>query len=96
MGFLAGVDWSVVGVGALVSCVVVTVVALVVVGLRTWEGQQVVVQAGVRVVKLLLGWIEVWLAGQVVQQVRVLGAGMMVGDGRLARVREARRLVGEL
>jgi hypothetical protein len=96
MGFLAGVDWSVVGVGALVACAVVTVVGLVVMGMRTSDGRELAIAAGVRLVKLLLGWIEVWLAVRLGQQVRELGAGMIVGDGRLARVREARRLVGEL
>ena len=98
MGFLAGVDWWVVGVGALVSCVVVTVAALVVVGLRTGDGRELAVAAGVRLVKLLLGWVEVWVAGQLARgsTSSSLRAAPIVRDGRLARVREARRLVGEL
>ena len=91
------------GLGALVLAVC-AVVALVVVGLRTGEGRELVTAAGVRVVKVLLGFIERWMGGQldaVVSSRRPVGeAGEVDEVGyltvRLAQVRKARRDVGGL
>jgi hypothetical protein len=64
--------------------------------------QELVAVAGVRVVKVLLWWLEGWLVWRV-KGVRVAGRsgsplypGFGFSDGRLARVREAHRLVSEL
>ena len=65
---------------------------LVAMGLRTGEGQELAIAAGVRLVKILLAWLEVWLKmqldGQLSSVENVVGSGraaVYVGDGRLAQ-----------
>ena len=72
---LGGVDWSAVAGWALLGLGVVAVVALVVVGLRTAQGRELVTAAGVRVVKVLLGFMERWMGGQLEAVVSSRAAG---------------------
>jgi hypothetical protein len=96
--------WAAVGIWVLVGGVGLVVRALVIVGLRTGEGRELAVEAGVRLVKILLGWLEVWVTAQLGRCGRsespwrgVAGSQVVhVSDGRLSRLHEARRLVGEL
>jgi hypothetical protein len=98
---MAGVDWAVVdrvGPWVLVGLVVAGLAWL---GLRTAAGRDLASAAGVRMVKVLLVWLEVRLAAELDKvsggtRRAYVGARLSVRDGRLARVRALRRLAGDL